>query len=118
MSLARPTSTPMGSGARAIWRSCTRRRPSLTPLDDQTGNQDIALTPYQFAANAFEGPGLVYSAALSSGAALPAWLVFDPVTRTFSGAPTEIGTFTIRVTAREPVSSLKVSDDFDWVVAA
>lgn len=87
-------------------------------LADQTGNQTVALTPYQFAANAFEGGDLRYSATLASGAALPAWLTFNPLTRTFSGTPTETGTFTIRVKASDPATSLKVTDDFDWVISA
>jgi hypothetical protein len=89
-----------------------------TPLDDRTGNKDIELTPYQFAANSFEGPGLVYSATLASGAALPAWLVFDGLTRTFSGTPDETGTFVIRVKAKDPTTGLSVSDDFDLTISA
>ena len=62
-----------------------------TPLDDQAGNKDIELTPYTFAATSFEGPGLVYSAALASGAALPAWLTFDGSTRTLTARPQRQG---------------------------
>ena len=89
-----------------------------TPLADQTGNKDVALTPYQFAANSFEGSDLRYSATLASGAALPSWLTFDPVTRTFSGTPDATGTFSVRVKASDPATSLKVTDDFDWVISA
>ncbi|HEU0153471.1 MAG TPA: putative Ig domain-containing protein [Arenimonas sp.] len=46
---------------------------------------------YQFPASAFTNlptsEAVTFSARLSSGAALPAWLAFDAATRTFSGAP-------------------------------
>lgn len=48
-----------------------------------------------------DGDALTYSATLTSGAALPDWLTFDPVSRTFSGTPalTDIGAINIRLTA-------------------
>jgi hypothetical protein len=44
---------------------------------------------------------LSYSAALSSGTALPAWLTFSPDARTFSGTPNAAGTINVAVTARD-----------------
>ena len=49
---------------------------------------------------------LTYSATLSSGIPLPAWLSFDPATRTFSGTPTE--TISISVTVKA-VDSANIS---------
>jgi hypothetical protein len=44
---------------------------------------------------------LAYAATLADGSPLPAWLTFDPATRTFTGTPTdaEIGSYDVRVTA-------------------
>ncbi|MGD1046948.1 MAG: putative Ig domain-containing protein [Bacteroidota bacterium] len=42
---------------------------------------------------------LTYIATLSNGNPLPAWLSFNPVTRTFSGTPTAASTISIKVTA-------------------
>lgn len=55
---------------------------------------------------------LDYSAHLSTGAALPSWLSFDPVTRTFSGTPglAQVGLLQLRVTASGSAAS--ASDDF------
>ncbi|MFA7360964.1 MAG: putative Ig domain-containing protein [Candidatus Kapaibacterium sp.] len=42
---------------------------------------------------------LTYTAALSSGGALPSWLNFNPATRTFLGTPTTADSIRIKVTA-------------------
>jgi trimeric autotransporter adhesin len=49
------------------------------------------------------GEQLVLSASLSSGAALPSWMSFDGVSRTFSGTPPNGGEriFSVRVTATD-----------------
>ncbi len=46
---------------------------------------------------------LTYEAALADGAALPQWLVFDPVTLTFSGSAlqADVGALQLRVTATD-----------------
>jgi hypothetical protein len=59
-----------------------------------------------FPANTFtdaDGDALTYSATLSGGGALPAWLTFDPVSRTFSGTPgpADTGVSNIRLTAND-----------------
>jgi len=56
---------------------------------------------------------LQFSAKLSNGDSLPAWLGFDSATRTFSGTPTSTaaGLWTVRVTATD-LASASVSDDF------
>ncbi|MDC8774566.1 putative Ig domain-containing protein, partial [Roseateles albus] len=64
-------------------------------------------------ADADPGDTLTYSAALADGSALPAWLSFNALTRTFSGTPGEgdMAPLQIRVTATDP-SGAKGSDDF------
>ncbi len=49
------------------------------------------------------GDTLTLHATLADGSALPAWLSFNPSTRTFSGTPTngDVGNLTIRVTATD-----------------
>ena len=72
--------------------------------------------PFQFTlpattfADVDVGTTLTYSATLSSGAALPAWLNFDAASRTFSGIPTDVVSTTVRVTASDGTAT--VSDDF------
>jgi hypothetical protein len=91
------------------------------PIDDQSATEDSAFN-FQFAANAFNDADvddtLTYSAQLSGGGTLPAWLSFDPVTRTFSGTPTndDVGTLSITVTASDGNGGT-VTDTFDIVVA-
>src|SRR5690606_15298477 len=73
-------------------------------IPNQNATQDTAFT-FQFAANTFNdidvGDVLIYSAQLAGGSALPVWLSFDGLTRTFSGTPAsgDIGTIAISVTA-------------------
>ncbi|KCZ64445.1 hypothetical protein L53_16540 [Hyphomonas sp. L-53-1-40] len=66
-----------------------------------------------------EDSNLTYSAILSNGNALPAWLLFDPVTRTFSGtpAPGDAGLLSVTVTASDS-GSLSASDTFSLRVVA
>jgi|WetSurMetagenome_2_1015567.scaffolds.fasta_scaffold02724_8 hypothetical protein len=48
---------------------------------------------------------LSYSATLSSGGSLPSWLSFNPGTRTFSGTPTELGSFGLKVIAKDTANA-------------
>jgi VCBS repeat-containing protein len=65
------------------------------------------------------GDTLTYSATLTSGGALPAWLSFDASTKTFSGTPTnsDITDLSIKVTASDGTATvsdtlaLKVTDN-------
>jgi VCBS repeat-containing protein len=52
-------------------------------------------------ADIIHGDSLSYTATLADGSALPAWLVFDAATQTFSGTPgnRDVGTLNVRVTA-------------------
>jgi hypothetical protein len=88
----------------------------------QTSNQTwtegkgVALT---LAANSFtdpQGEKLTYTATLSNGQALPAWLSFNASTETFSGtAPTTAQTLGIKVTATDS-GGLATSETFTATV--
>lgn len=91
------------------------------PIPNQNATED-AVFNFQFAANTFSDPDigdtLTYSAQLNGGGALPGWLSFDAVTRTFSGTPTnsDVGTVSIDVIADDGNGG-SVTDTFDIVVS-
>ncbi|MDO9551044.1 Ig-like domain-containing protein, partial [Rhodonellum sp.] len=91
------------------------------PIPNQNATQGAAFN-FQFANNTFAdvdaGTTLTYSAQLSGGGALPAWLSFDSITRTFSGTPlnANVGTVSIDVIANDGNGGT-VTDTFDIVVA-
>lgn len=74
------------------------------PIPDQQAIQDIPFS-FQFAANTFTDADvedeLSYTARLLGGGNLPAWLSFEPTTRTFSGTPgnVDVGAIDIEVIA-------------------
>jgi Ca2+-binding RTX toxin-like protein len=84
------------------------------PLADQGSTSGNYFT-YAVPGNAFvdmdDGDVLVYGAMLDNGAALPAWLNFDSNSRTFSGTPSGMGSYAIRVTATD-LGGQAVSDVF------
>jgi hypothetical protein len=90
-------------------------------IPNQNATEDAAFS-FQFAANTFNdqdaGSSLTYSAQLAGGGALPAWLIFNDATRTFSGTPAngDVGTISVRVTASDGLGGT-VSDTFDITVA-
>ena len=106
-------------------------QPPIAPsLTDQAAVEDQI---FSYVAPAFTDPDedtLTYTVTLADGGSLPAWLTFNPTTRTFSGAPLEPdtpATLTIRVTATdngEPPQSgsatftLKVVEVNDAPIAA
>ena len=74
---------------------------------------------YVVAPDAFadaDGDALSFEATLADGSALPGWLAFDGVSRTFSGTPTQPGSISVRVTATD--GSLSASDEFDIAIGA
>lgn len=79
-----------------------------TLLTNQTGRAGTALR-WQLPATAFvdvdTGDALSYSATLSDGSALPAWLAFDAATGTFSGTPPAAGHLTLRVARAPPLGN-------------
>ena len=90
-------------------------------IPNQSATEDSAFN-YQFASNTFNdadaGNTLTYSAQLAGGGALPAWLSFDAVTRTFSGTPanTNVGTVSIDAIASDGNGGT-VTDTFNITVA-
>jgi hypothetical protein len=72
---------------------------------------------FTFPSNTFSDPDagtvLSYSGSLSNGGVLPAWLIFNPGTRNFTGTPSvaNVGQLNIRVTASDG-SGGTVSDEF------
>ena len=74
-------------------------------LDDQVVDEEVAFN-WQLPSDTFmdrDGDALSYSATLTDGSDLPAWLTFDASTRTFSGIPDDpdLGTIQVRVTASD-----------------
>ena len=67
------------------------------------GNAFSLVLPADTFVDGDAGDSLSYSAALANGAALPAWLAFDPVTRSFSGTPMlgDLGAIAIRVSVTD-----------------
>ncbi len=94
----------------------------VNPIANQNATEDAAYN-FQFDANVFNdadmGDVLTYSATMADGSALPGWLSFDPLTRTFSGTPLngDVGTISIRVTADDSHGGTLASDTFDLTVA-
>jgi Ca2+-binding RTX toxin-like protein len=90
-------------------------------IPDQTASEDIAIA-YQIPVNTFAdadaGDVLTYTASLSNGAALPAWLSFSAATRTFTGIPnaTTVGALNIKVTATDKFNA-SVTDTFAFNIA-
>jgi LPXTG-site transpeptidase (sortase) family protein len=95
--------------------------PSLNaPIPNQSGQRGVLWT-FQFAANTFvdaDNDPLTYTASLSNGSPLPAWLTFDSATHTFSGIPPQSAQsnyfYSLRVTASDGISSHQVSDTFQF----
>lgn len=106
-----------------VLRALSRTPPTVAvALVDQAAMEDAA---FQFAvptgsfadADAAAGDMLSYAAGLSSGAPLPAWLVFDPATRMFSGTPlnANVGSLGLTVTATD-LSGASASSGFNLTV--
>ena len=87
-----------------------------TPNQTWTGGKTISLALPAATFADPQGQALTYSAELSGGGALPAWLVFNAATGTFSGkAPTTAQTLSIEVTATD-TSGLAASETFSATV--
>ena len=81
-------------------------------------NTAFALTVPANTFSDVDSPTLTYSASLAGGAALPAWLSFNPATRAFSGTPAagDAGTLNVSVTASD--GALSASSGFALAVSA
>jgi Ca2+-binding RTX toxin-like protein len=91
------------------------------PLADQQatpGTVFSLVVPTTTFADVDPGDVLTYSATLATGAALPTWLSFNPVTRTFNGTPQagDVGTLDVHATATDQ-GSLSVADVFALTIA-
>ncbi len=112
-----PTPRTMGINVTAVNDAPT----VAAPLPNQ-GATDGSSFNYSIAAGSFAdvdvGDTLSYSAMLVNGAALPAWLSFDNVTRTFSGAPAsaDVGVIDIRAAVTD-VAGASAFQDFTLTVA-
>ncbi|MEM6830990.1 MAG: putative Ig domain-containing protein, partial [Bacteroidota bacterium] len=90
-----------------------------TSISDATAREEAAFSfaiPEETFFNP-EGTPLTFSATQQDESPLPAWLSFDPATRTFSGTPAEgdIGQLAIRVTASD-TDDPSISDVFTLTV--
>ena len=99
----------------------TNDAPILTsPIADAIAKAGKA---FSVTVNNFQDPDLgdnvSLSATLDQGQPLPAWLTFDPATRSFWGTPasTDVGQLTLNVTATDS-SGLQISDLFNLTVEA
>jgi len=89
------------------------------PMTDQSVFEGDSLS-FRLAADAFadvDSNVLTLTASLDDDSALPAWLSFDPTTRTFFGQPDEVdvGSYSVKVNAEDD-SSGRVSDIFNITV--
>jgi len=97
-------------GSMYIFRLKFNNAPTVVnPILDQIAQRDSLFT-FTVPLGTFDDPDvaevLIYSAATAPSSALPVWLSFDPITRTFSGTP--------GVSNMGPVSiALKVTDEDD-----
>lgn len=103
--------------ADSVFNLVTNQGPSVgTPLPTQQTMESVPLhftiPPTSFVDLDGEDT-LYYSATLVDGSPLPAWLSFDPVTRTFTGTPGggDVGVVSVRVTVGDN-SLTTASSDF------
>ena len=88
--------------------SCIGERSNQPPVPTVTvsGRTHMQAQPFSYTIDAFtdpEGQPLTYTAELEDGGALPAWLIFDPTTRTFTAeANAATKTVGVRVIATDP----------------
>lgn len=89
----------------------------VTPIPDQSVAEGSTLN-YSIPITSIMDPDanvLTFTATLSGGAPLPAWLKFTGTSRTFSGKPADadVGSWTVEVTAQENTpAALRVTDSF------
>ena len=81
----------------------------LSSLDNQSTAEEAAFS-YTLPESAFgdqDNDTIFFSATLANGDPLPAWLSFDPDTRTFSGTPDDpdIGTLSVKITLSDGTAS-------------
>ena len=96
--------------------------PTVTaPIADQAATEDTAFS-YQVPEGTFDdldaADTLSYTATLADGSPLPAWLSFDPASRTFSGTPDngDVADISVSVTATDDQGA-SVTDTFEIATA-
>ena len=92
--------------------------PVAASIADQSVAEDTLWT-FRVPADAFsdvDSATLTYTATLSDGSALPPWLTFDALTRTFSGTPPANATDTFDLTVVASDGSFSASDTFRLTV--
>lgn len=96
-----------GTTRMGLYVGTTNAAPKVgTAMGTRTATEDTAFS-FQIPTNAFTdtntGDRMRYTATLSSGAALPAWLTLDTLTGLFTGTPgnAAVGQSTVRVTATD-----------------
>jgi Ca2+-binding RTX toxin-like protein len=122
------TATDQGTLGTSAWFTLsvlnTNDRPTLAvPITDQTAAEDSAFTltipGTTFAdEDVIHGDVLTYQATLADGSPLPAWLSFNPTTRTLSGTPGagDAGSLQIAVTATDS-GNLNATDLFTLAIS-
>jgi len=110
-------------GAIYIFRLKFNNAPGVVnPIQDQIVQSDSSFS-FTIPFGTFDDPDIAemlsYGASLSPSGALPAWLSFNPVTQTFSGAPTaaDIGVVAIAVKVTDEDDE-SVTDVFNITVSA
>jgi hypothetical protein len=94
---------------------------AVNPIPDQNATQGQSFA-FTFAENTFSdidiGEIFTYSASLATGEPLPSWLIFDPISRTFSGTPSNdnIGVLPIVVVVTDS-TGLQASVNFNLTTA-
>ena len=86
------------------------------PLVAQEATAGAAFTYVVPAFTDADDDPLTYAAALSDGGRLPAWLTFDPATRTFTGRPGPGDAGTVRVTVMVSDGTATISHEFTLMV--
>tara|TARA_R110002049_G_scaffold24515_1_gene86844 strand:- start:191 stop:8251 length:8061 start_codon:yes stop_codon:yes gene_type:complete len=89
-------------------------------LEDQSGNEEETISfsiPTGSFTDVDEGDSLTYTASLSDGSDLPAWLSFDANTQTFNGFPglEDLGSLSLKVTVTD-LAGASMSDLFDVII--
>ena len=113
--------TAIGSATVTITDDDANSVPTVAnAIPDQTATAGTAFR-YQFPTNTFNdtdtGDTLSYMATKGDDTDLPAWLIFNATTRTFTGTPAagDVGTLAVKVTATD-TGSATVSNEFNIVV--
>jgi len=85
----------------------------VIPIEDTSSiiNENFQFEIPSGTFNDYDDDTLSYSASLFDGNPLPLWLTFNAATLAFSGMPTQIDTFNIKLTATDSIGS-GTSDEF------